>query len=84
MLDPQLLRNKTEEVAAVLQTRGYLLDVERFQSLEKDRKQLQIKQQELQHSRNQNSKEIGKLVYDHHYVRHFRQRWWRMIFLATD
>ena len=61
MLDPQLLRNKTEEVAAVLQTRGYLLDVERFQSLEKDRKQLQIKQQELQHSRNQNSKEIGKL-----------------------
>ena len=61
MLDPQLLRNKTEEVAAVLQTRGYLLDVERFQSLEKDRKQLQIKQQELQQSRNQNSKEIGKL-----------------------
>ena len=61
MLDPQLLRSKTEEVATVLQARGYLLDVERFQSLEKDRKQLQIKQQELQHSRNQNSKEIGKL-----------------------
>ncbi len=61
MLDPQLLRNNTEEVARVLRPRGYLLDVERFQSLEKDRKQLQIKQQELQHSRNQNSKEIGKL-----------------------
>ena len=43
MLDPQLLRSKTEEVATVLQARGYLLDVERFQSLEKDRKQLQIK-----------------------------------------
>ena len=61
MLDPQLLRNNTEEVARVLRPRRYLLDVERFQNLEKDRKQLQIKQQELQHSRNQNSKEIGKL-----------------------
>ncbi len=61
MLDPQLLRNNTEEVARVLRPRGYLLDVEGFQSLEKDRKQLQIKQQELQHFRNQNSKEIGKL-----------------------
>ena len=61
MLDPQLLRNKTQEVATVLQMRGYSLDVERFQSLEKDRKQLQVKQQELQHSRNQNSKVIGKL-----------------------
>ena len=61
MLDPQLVRNKTQEVAIVLQTRGYFFDVDRFQSLEKDRKQLQIKQQELQHSRNHNSKEIGKL-----------------------
>ena len=61
MLDPQLLRNNTEEVARVLRPRGYLLDVERFQDLEKDRKQLQINQQQLQHSRNQNSKEIGKL-----------------------
>ncbi len=61
MLDPQLLRNNTEGVATVLRRRGYLLDVERFQTLEKDRKQLQIKQQELQHFRNQNSKEIGKL-----------------------
>ena len=46
MLDPQLLRNNTEEVARVLRPRGYLLDVERFQNLEKDRKQLQMKQQE--------------------------------------
>ena len=61
MLDPQLLRNNTDEVARVLRPRGYLLDVERFQDLEKDRKQLQINQQQLQHSRNQNSKEIGKL-----------------------
>ena len=61
MLDPQLLRNNAEEVARVLRPRGYLLDVERFQDLEKDRKQLQINQQQLQHSRNQNSKEIGKL-----------------------
>ena len=42
MLDPQLLRNNAEEVARVLRPRGYLLDVERFQDLEKDRKQLQI------------------------------------------
>ena len=49
MLDPQLLRSKTEEVARLLQARGYLLDTERFQRLEEDRKQLQIKQQELQH-----------------------------------
>ena len=28
--------------------------------------------------------EIGKLVYDHYYVGHFCQRWWRMVFLATN
>ena len=61
MLDPQLLRNSTEEVATVLLRRGYVLDVERFKTLEKDRKQLQIKQQELQHFRNENSKQIGQL-----------------------
>ena len=61
MLDPQLLRNNIEEAATALRRRGYLLDVEYFKRLEKNRKQLQVKQQELQHLRNDNSKTIGKL-----------------------
>ena len=61
MLDPQLLRNDTAQVAERLVLRGYQLDVEAFQELEVDRKKLQIETEELQAKRNARSKEIGKV-----------------------
>ncbi len=62
MLDPALLRNQPAELAARLkQTRGYDLDVARLMLLESERKQIQIRTQELQNLRNTKSKEIGTL-----------------------
>ena len=60
MLDPRLLRNNLQEVAAQLARRGYQLDVERIGDLEERRKQLQVESQELQNERNSRSKSIGK------------------------
>ena len=48
MLDPQLLRNDPETVAAALKGRGYDLDVSAWRELETRRKDLQIRVQELQ------------------------------------
>ena len=59
MLDPQLLRQNTEAVAAQLLHRGYTLDVERFTSLESRRRELQSDVEALQAKRNAVSKEIG-------------------------
>lgn len=61
MLDPKLLRSETENVAAGLARRGYQLDVAAFQTLEDQRKAIQVKTEELQSRRNQRSKEIGKI-----------------------
>jgi seryl-tRNA synthetase len=62
MLDPALLRNQPDVLAARLkQTRGYDLDVESLQRWESERKQLQIRTQELQNLRNTKSKQIGML-----------------------
>ncbi len=60
MLDPKLLRNELEKTAAALETRGYTLDVEGISNLEKIRKDLEIETQELQHTRNAQSKLIGQ------------------------
>lgn len=59
MLDPQLLRNSLEQVAAGLARRGYTLDVAAYQALEARRKQLQVDTQTLQAERNSKSKAIG-------------------------
>lgn len=59
MLDPQLLRQDLEHVAAALARRGYHLDMEQFASLESSRKKLQTRVEELQSRRNKRSKEIG-------------------------
>jgi len=59
MLDIQLLRNDPAAVAARLKTRGYVLDVARFESAEARRKSVQTRTQELQARRNALSKEIG-------------------------
>ena len=59
MLDPKLLRNQLEDVAAKLQARGFTLDVAAFQQLEEKRKSLQVETENLQAERKRKSKEIG-------------------------
>lgn len=61
MLDSQLLRNDLESVAEKLAPRGFSLDVEQLQDLERKRKTLQTEQQELQAQRNKSAKEVGRL-----------------------
>src|SRR6185295_7481973 len=59
MLDIQLLRDDINEVAKRLATRGYTLDVGKFNALEQQRKTLQTQTQEIQNKRNTLSKNIG-------------------------
>lgn len=59
MLDPKLIRTAIESVALQLKKRGFVLDVNKYQSLETKRKQLQKNLQELQNERNVRSKEVG-------------------------
>ncbi|MGO4549759.1 serine--tRNA ligase [Lysobacter sp. 2RAF19] len=60
MLDPHLLRTQTAELAAKLRSRGFDLPVAAIESLEADRKRLQVRTQELQNLRNTRSKAIGQ------------------------
>ncbi len=60
MLDPRLLRNDLESVAAQLARRGFQLDTDKITTLEAQRKSLQVAAQELQNQRNSHSKSIGK------------------------
>ncbi len=59
MLDPNLLRKKIDQTAARLARRGFDLPVERIERLESERKQVQVRTQELQSERNTRSKAIG-------------------------
>jgi len=60
MLDLKLVRNSTENVAVELKKRGFTLDVDTFNALEDQRKQLQVTLQALQNERNVRSKEVGQ------------------------
>ncbi len=60
MLDPKALRSRPEDVASALERRGYRLDVRRYQELEELRRSLQVRVEELQHSRNLSARAIGK------------------------
>ena len=60
MLDPHLLRNDIQLVAEKLAIKGYALDVPAFQSLEEQRKSLQVQVEDFQAQRNSRSKLIGK------------------------
>lgn len=61
MLDPVLLRQRPAEVAERLAaTRGFALDASALDALEAERKQIQVRTQELQHLRNTRSKAIGQ------------------------
>src|SRR3990167_1989822 len=59
MLDIQLLRNDLDGVAKRLATRGFTLDTAQFSEMEAERKEVQIRTQELQAKRNAASKQIG-------------------------
>ncbi|RRN57223.1 serine--tRNA ligase [Pseudoxanthomonas sp. SGNA-20] len=60
MLDPSLLRSQTAAIAERLATRGYALDTQALESLEAERKAIQVRTQELQNLRNTRSKAIGQ------------------------
>lgn len=59
MLDSQLLRKRTKDIAYQLARRGYVLDTELITKLEKERKELQIRTQVMKNEKNIYSKEIG-------------------------
>jgi seryl-tRNA synthetase len=59
MLDPALLRGQLDAVAERLQARGYDLPREAIETIEAQRKAVQIQTQELQNLRNTRSKAIG-------------------------
>jgi seryl-tRNA synthetase len=59
MIDPLMLRTRAEEVRAGLKRRGIDLDTRAYEGLETERKQLQVRTQELQAQRNAKSKAIG-------------------------
>ncbi len=61
MLDPNLLRQQPAELAIRLrETRGFDLDSNALEGLESERKQIQVRTQELQNLRNTRSKAIGQ------------------------
>ncbi|ULJ63122.1 serine--tRNA ligase [Wielerella bovis] len=62
MLDIQLLRSDIQAVATRLAGRGFVLDTNKFNELEAQRKQLQVQNEELQAQRNSLSKQIGVLM----------------------
>jgi seryl-tRNA synthetase len=60
MLDPKLLRQNPDALAAQLARRGFKLDIGLLNQLETKRREFQLKTQELQTERNQISKAIGQ------------------------
>ncbi|KGJ98708.1 serine--tRNA ligase [Thalassotalea sp. ND16A] len=60
MLDSKLLRADLDTIAAKLAGRGFTLDTATFNALEDERKELQVRTQELQSERNSRSKSIGQ------------------------
>ena len=60
MLDQTLLRNDLEAVIDAAKKRNMLVDFSVFESLETDRKALQVQTEELQAERNRRSKSIGQ------------------------
>ena len=60
MLDINLLRNNLEEIQKNLQKRGFDLDVKLFESLDSERKRLQVETESLQEKSNIVAKEIAQ------------------------
>jgi len=59
MLDPKLLRQDPDAVAAEAKRHNVDIDIELYKSLEAERKSLQEKTQELQAKRNKQAKQVG-------------------------
>ncbi|UQB43228.1 serine--tRNA ligase [Thiomicrospira microaerophila] len=60
MLDAKLLRTDMNTVVEKLAHRGFSFDAQTFNQLEQQRKDLQVKTEQLQAQRNQSAKAIGK------------------------
>ncbi len=60
MIDPKLLRQSAEEVAANLARRGFEFDASAYLGLEEQRKALQVETETLRSERNASAKNIGK------------------------
>ena len=60
MLDPKSVRTDPAAIATALQKKSYVLDVERIDALEVQRKTLQVSAQKLQAERNKRAKSIGQ------------------------
>ncbi|VXD00895.1 seryl-tRNA synthetase; also charges selenocystein tRNA with serine [Pseudomonas sp. 8Z] len=60
MLDSKLVRTQLTEIAERLATRGFALDIARFEALESQRKSVQVRTEQLQAERNSRSKSIGQ------------------------
>jgi seryl-tRNA synthetase len=60
MLDPRLFRTELETTAQQLARRGFVLDTAAIARLEAERKDIQVRTQELQAERNSSSKAIGQ------------------------
>ena len=60
MIDPKLLRQNPEKLAGNLKRRGVILNIDRLNELEQQRKTLQESTQSLQNQRNVHSKAIGQ------------------------
>jgi seryl-tRNA synthetase len=60
MLDLKMVRSEPEIIAKALAKRGFILDVDTLNTLEVERKALQIKSESLQQERNSRAKGIGK------------------------
>lgn len=61
MLDPKLLRTTPDEVAVLLKKKHFTLDIHQLQILEKERKALQTKTEQLQSERKSGSKQFALL-----------------------
>ncbi len=60
MIDPRLLRQATDEVAANLARRGAAFDVAEWQALEDRRKALQVETESLRNEKNSRARAIGQ------------------------
>ncbi len=60
MLDPKTVRSEPQSIADKLKVRGFSLDVTAIETLENQRKSIQVKAEALQAERNSRSKAIGK------------------------
>ena len=61
MIDIKNLRENIEKIAKSLSRRGYVLDIKRFQTLDEERRTLQVSVENYQSSRKKLSEEFGKL-----------------------